>query len=231
MTIYTSEKVMPYVYMGIHKQTGEFYIGSRANKKQKLPSHQDIYVYRTSSKRVRPIFDEFDWFIVAEFLAADAAYDFEQSLIYEHWDNPLKLNGGCFYQKGRFSNAGKRLSDEQKLKISAAGKGRVCTEATRQKIIAARTGQHRTDATKRKMSEINTGKVLSDETRQRMSAASKGVPKSEEHKLAMRKPRPPRTAEHRAKLSEALKGRKLSAETKQKMSDAHKPTLALHQPD
>ena len=110
MNIYTSEKVVPYVYMGTHRVTGEFYIGSRANKNQTLPSHQDIYKYRTSSKKVKPIFDEFDWIIVAEFFDPQSAYDFEQELIYKLWNNPLIINGSCFYNQPRWSNIGGSIS-------------------------------------------------------------------------------------------------------------------------
>jgi hypothetical protein len=84
MIIYTSEKVMPYVYMGTHRQTGQFYIGSRTGKQQTLPSHKDLYLYRTSSRRVKPIFDEFDWVIIAEFFDPKAAYAAEQELIHDN---------------------------------------------------------------------------------------------------------------------------------------------------
>ena len=53
MNNYPSTRVKPYVYMGHNPVTGEFYIGYReANTK---PSHIDLFDYRTSSNRVRPI--------------------------------------------------------------------------------------------------------------------------------------------------------------------------------
>ncbi len=69
-TIYTSEKILPYVYKGTHKETGKIYIGVRyasAKTRKNLPSHIDLYNYKTSSRIVKPIFDQFDWIIVAEF--------------------------------------------------------------------------------------------------------------------------------------------------------------------
>jgi hypothetical protein len=49
MSIYSSEKSTPYVYICTHNVTGEFYIGYReANKK---PSHIDLLEYKTSSKK------------------------------------------------------------------------------------------------------------------------------------------------------------------------------------
>ena len=133
MTIYTSEKVMPYVYMGIHKVTGEFYIGSRTTPKQCLPSHQDIHKYRTSSKKVKPIFDEFDWVIVAEFLDPVSAYEFEQNLIYENWNNPLRLNGQYRINAAAvFSSAGVTRSPTHRAAIKKAQTGRSSTDSQKQ---------------------------------------------------------------------------------------------------
>lgn len=121
MTIYTSEKVVPYVYMGIHRVTGEFYIGSRGNKAtQKLPSHQDIYKYRTSSKRVKPIFDEFDWVIVAEFFGYNDAFAYEQDLISHHKHDPLLLNGACFVNSLEVCNPHKPCTDARRNSIAKA---------------------------------------------------------------------------------------------------------------
>lgn len=122
MTIYTSEKVMPYVYMGIHKHTGEFYIGSRANTKQRLPSHLDLFQYRTSSKYVKPRFDEFNWHIVAECLTPHDAYVLEQQLIYEQWNNPLSLNYSCFHNGKQFSRVGSTLSARHRERFCATGR-------------------------------------------------------------------------------------------------------------
>lgn len=45
MTIYQSEKALPYVYIGIHKETGQFYIGSRTTKKLKTPEGHHYVIY------------------------------------------------------------------------------------------------------------------------------------------------------------------------------------------
>lgn len=86
----------PYVYMGIHKITGHFYIGYR--ECNKVQSHLDIgKKYRTTSSSVivKEQFNEFDWVIIAEFYtdtAKDDAYWFEQEVIKENIKNPLCLN-------------------------------------------------------------------------------------------------------------------------------------------
>lgn len=93
MCIYTPIQARPYVYMCTHKTTGQFYIGYRElNVKLKRPATEDFPKYKTSSKIVRPHFQDYDWKIVAEFDSGTEAYAFEQQLILEHWDNPLLIN-------------------------------------------------------------------------------------------------------------------------------------------
>jgi hypothetical protein len=117
MNNYVSEQVLPYVYMCIHKYSNEFYIGSRwANK---IPSHLDFPKYKTSSKKIKSSFDDFTWFIVAEFFNAGDAWDYEQQLIKENWDNDKLLN--CYFRingKSQFRNkGGYNLSETTKNKM------------------------------------------------------------------------------------------------------------------
>jgi hypothetical protein len=86
-------KVYPYVYKVVNRITGEFYIGYReANRKK---AELDIISYKTSSTKVRPIFDQFECFIIAEFFTETSgsdAYWFEQELIKENINDILCLN-------------------------------------------------------------------------------------------------------------------------------------------
>ena len=141
--------------MCIHRVTGHFYIGSRTSKYLKLPSHLDFPRYQTSSKIVKPNFDEYDWFIVAEFFDKDDAYDFEQYLIFEYWGNPLLLNKRCGHGHLRWSTAGtnkthsadtrKKLSDKAKLRPPVS------------------------DKTKQKLREVNLGKKIDPDVIKRIS--------------------------------------------------------------
>jgi len=116
-------KVYPYVYMVVNKFTNEFYIGYREGNK--LPASQDILLYKTSSKKVRPNFHNFTPFIIAEFFTAtarDDAYWFEQELIENHIKDPLCLNE-YFINKSQGrkkfkSKIGKKCKDETRKKIS-----------------------------------------------------------------------------------------------------------------
>lgn len=185
MTIYQSEKALPYVYMGIHKETGQFYIGSRTSKKIKLPPEQDLIKYRTSSKIVKPIFDQFDWYIIAMFFDPIDCYNFEQELIHNNLDNSLLINMSCYYEyKSFFSRSGQIVSNDTKLKMSVAKLGKKFTEEHKNKIKIANTGriipQHILDARKQsrqpmsdeaknKIRMFNLGKKLSNETKLKMS--------------------------------------------------------------
>ncbi|HET8688305.1 MAG TPA: hypothetical protein VFM18_16980 [Methanosarcina sp.] len=119
MNIYPSTKARPYVYMGIHKITKEIYIGYREkNVLVDRPSHIDLFEYRTSSKIVKPDFDNYNWHIIAEFFNGNDAYDFEQQLIFENWNNPLLLNKQYRLSNGvkRFKTSGEH-SEETKQKM------------------------------------------------------------------------------------------------------------------
>ena len=125
---HTSTQVRAYVYKGVHKVTGEYYFGYRErNVKLNRTSDIDLLKYRTSSSKVRAIFEEFDWQVLAEFLTGDDAFEFEQALILEHWNDPLLLNRNCRLPNGKkqFRNTvgywtGKSQSDEANAKRSAS---------------------------------------------------------------------------------------------------------------
>jgi hypothetical protein len=119
MNLFTSEKVLPYVYLCTHKISTHFYIGYRGSNKQ--PSHLDLPKYKTSSKTVKPNFDEYDWIILAEFFDAKDAFIFEQNIIQEHIKDPLCLNK--FVNK-KFVFINKKLTEKHKKAISNSQKGK-----------------------------------------------------------------------------------------------------------
>lgn len=127
--IYTSEKILPYVYQCTHKQTKEFYIGYRA--KNKKPSHLDLPLYKTSSKIIKHNFHDYDWFIIAEFFDKQSAFNFEQSLIEENISNPLNLNG---FVNGKFSMLDRKHSTKTIEQMKSNRKGIKKSEQTKQKM-------------------------------------------------------------------------------------------------
>jgi len=139
MNIY-STKVMPYVYMCIHKKTGKFYIGYRcANVSYNRPSHLDFPKYKSSCKEIKQNFSEYDWIIIAEFFDSDSAYDCEQLSIYENWNNTLLMNENCFHLKKRFKS--KPLTAVHKKAISAA-QSKPKTDKHKKKLSEANIGNH-----------------------------------------------------------------------------------------
>ena len=112
--IYASEKVLPYVYICIHKVTKHYYIGSRTSSQLKYPSNIDLPKYKTSSKIVKPIFEEFDWYIIAEFFEGNHAYEFEQEFIKKSWGDPLLLNR--HYENVIISNPGQTIISREKAR-------------------------------------------------------------------------------------------------------------------
>ena len=208
MSIYISTKVKPYVYICVHHRTKQFYIGYRETNTK--PSDTDLPLYRTSSKKVRKIFNEFTWYIVAEFNFGIDAYDFEQQLIFEHWGDPLLLNQNCHYGKRRFkSTKGK----PGKKGVTPWNKGLIGSQ-----VVSNETKQkHRENK-----SETFTmkGKYHSLETKKKMSISKLGKSKpglsGEKNGFYGRT----HTEEVRAQLSTMNKGKIDSYETKLRKAES-----------
>lgn len=166
----TSTHIYPYVYKCIHKETGEFYIGYRCANK--VPSHIDLPQYRTSSKKVKPRFVEFNWQIIAEFFDKTDAYWFEQSLIKENWNDPLLLNDKYQDQANgnesfRHIAIGWKHSEETKNKIRQGHLGKPKGKQTKEHVA-----KRITKDSLAKMAETKRGR--------------KGHPMSPEHKEKLR---------------------------------------------
>lgn len=104
-------------------------------------------------------------------------------------------------------NKGKKLSEEQKQRLSESHRGRKLSEEHKQKISESLKGRELSEEHKARLREKAIGRVMSEEARKKISKSKKGKKLSEAH---------------RAKVVNALIGRKHSDETKQKMSEAHK---------
>lgn len=177
MNIYQSTKPTPYVYMCVHKTTGEFYIGYREkNVYLNRTSDTDLPLYRTSSKYINPVFEEYHWHIVAEFVDGASAYDFEQVLIQEHWHNPLLINRQYHaVEDTRFRNAGHSQETRQKLRKPKPPRSlEHCANMSK-----AKQGKKRPPRTEEHCRNISMAKTGSkrppvrEETRKRLSDAGK----------------------------------------------------------
>ncbi len=81
---------------------------------------------------------------------------------------------------------GKTLTDEHKLKVSRAGKGRIVSDVTRGKLRNLFIGKPRPKHVIEILTKSNIGRKATDSARSAMSRARLGKPKSEEHKLAIK---------------------------------------------
>jgi hypothetical protein len=90
-------------------------------------------------------------------------------------------------------NKGKKMSTEQKLKLSKAHTGKVIAQLTVDKILESRKEYKHSEETRKKISEGNKGKAM-----------------------------PSKTDDQKKSISKKLKGRVMSEETKKRMSESRK---------
>jgi NUMOD3 motif len=154
----SGDRPLPYVYRLTHRETGKFYIGYRyKNVELGLRAEDDLGIhYYSSSKIVKPHFEEYNTMILAEFFDKVAAIEFEQTLIKSEWGNPLLLNKAY-------------LTMPDYTVIMGVRRGQKQGEEEIRKRAAANTGKKRTDETRKKMSKALTGKkiVWSEERRKK----------------------------------------------------------------
>jgi len=170
-----------------------------------------------------------------ELIAKHGRLDLGEGYLLNKTDGGEGINGYIFSEetkrkmseanKGRNNpNFGKPLSEETKIKISEARKGKPLSEETKIKISEARKGKPLSEEHRRKLSEAHKGKTRSEETKRKISEAHKGKKISEASKIKLSEALKGKllSEEHRRKMSEAHKGKILSDETRKKISEANK---------
>jgi hypothetical protein len=200
MCIYTSSKVYPYVYLLTHRTTSQFYIGYR--EANKLPSDQDLLLYKSSSNEVKSLgFENFDSQIIAEFFDGESAFNFEQKLIRESIINPLCINKHYFKAGSLMFRRVGPHSQDTKQKQSNAKIGKKFSLLHRQNLSRSKVGYKPTKESrikaanwlkdkplktehKKKISESLMNHQISVETKKKISDKLKGKPWSEARRLA-----------------------------------------------
>ena len=146
--------ISPYVYKGVHRTSKKFYFGVRyRNETLKLVPYDDLGIkYFTSSKFVKSNFHEFEWEILAQFCDKKDALAFEDTLIKEHWGNPLLINR---------NRGGKDFHRPDDYKVTPISKSKVVKNRSqtvkknwedpsfRNKMIESRNKTHTTEEFKR----------------------------------------------------------------------------------
>jgi hypothetical protein len=150
-------KIYPYVYKCTHKITGQFYLGYReANVSLARTAEVDMPLYKTSSKKIHDKFHEYHWEIIAVMFTGEYAYELEQLLIREEWDNPLCINGNI---SGKF-----RRDNNGMVVVKDSNQNIFRVSVNHPKYLSGEyeyyaKGIQRTDEFKRKQSVNNKGKV------------------------------------------------------------------------
>lgn len=118
---------------------------------------------------------------------------------------------------GRVGCRGRKASDESKKRMSIAQRSlnKKLSEELKMRLSLANRGKKASEEAKKKMSEAHKGRIVSDETRVKMSLSFKGRKISEEHRRQLsllNKGRPRHTEVSKAKISAANKGKVYSEE-------------------
>lgn len=194
---------MYYIYRITNKINGKTYIGQHKYKKLKDSYMGSGKLIRRAQKKYG--MENFQKEILEfDIPNVELANDWEQMyILFERTKGKAEYN----IANGGYGSAGFHHTEETKLKLSEANKGKPKSDETRQKLSEANKGKHASEETKRKLSESHKGNHPSEETRQKMSEKRKGKKHSEEWSK---------------KISEANKGRIISDETRKKMSEARK---------
>jgi hypothetical protein len=213
-----------YVYKITHRETGQFYFGSRvANIRLNREPEKDFWVeYFSSSDVIKELIrtygiDIFHTEILLKNIDADEVYWKEQQFIKENISNPLCMNlhykdresgqkmwsthGIEPWNKGLTKDTNERVSElaEKSRGKPSPHKGKKWGEYSDERVKAASDARIGIEPWNK---GLKTG-PLSDGHKQSIIDSTKGIPKSEEHKQKQRKPKHPG---HGAAVSKARRG-------------------------
>jgi hypothetical protein len=187
-----------------------YYIGYRGSSQ--APEQDFLKKYFSSSKVVRSRIENSESYkgeILYRDMDQKAAYESEQKLIYENFNDKKILNRACYYGRDGFGI----ISESAKKILSKKTKDRWQDPEYRSRLSDSQSKAW-SEERKKNQSERLTGKkrpehaeklrgrTLTEEQKQKLrkpkhdghgkkvSAAFKGKPKSEEHKQKLRKPKP-----------------------------------------
>lgn len=185
-----------YIYKVTDKKTKEFYIGSQCGGKTIGVNYFTSSRNKDFRNKFKSDPTQFEIKVIGVFADANACVLQENIFIKDNIKNPLCLNR-CYRIccELKISNAGIKMSEEQKAKISKANKGKV----------SHNKGKHLSEEWKNKIRKSNTGKVFSEETRRKIGYASRN-----------------RSAETRKKMSDFQRSKTVPVEVRKRISNSMK---------
>jgi len=226
-----------FVYITTNIINGKKYIGQKIfDNRWKSYLGSGIHLKSAIKKYGK---ENFSREIIAIAYSKEELNKLEIMFIKEH--DAVKSNDYYNISSGGGTNAGLKMSEETRKKMSEANKGQKCymygkpkSEETRKKLSLANKGKKLSKETKKKIGDAkrgeknhNYGKHLLDETKLKLSKVNKGKKLSEETKGKMSESGKgkPKSEQHKQNISLALKGNKSymygkhhSKETKDKIS-------------
>lgn len=205
------------IYKIEHVDSGKTYVGSAVNIKRRWGEHKARLNSKTHpNPKLQNAWNKYGEgsfvFGVIEECELEVLIEMEQKYI----DTLEVVTLGYNICEVAGSVLGIKRSEETKLRMSEAQKGRIISDEHRKNISVAMTGKKRpphSEETIRKIRESNIGKIhgpQSDEAKAKKSKALKG------------RTRGPVSEETRRKLSESNSGKTPSLETRQKISESMK---------
>ena len=216
-----------YLYQYTHRKSGKGYIGVTKNLKQRRRDHticrSGARAFNNAVKKYG--INAFDFRVLAIFDDNTEAARIEQTAIkaFEtQKPNGYNLDGGS--PGTRYSGP---ISEETRVRLSDAHKGKIRSTDSLQKLSATLTGHPTSPETRQKISIAQKGKKrhsLSSEWRTKISVANKGKVHSQEHrqKLSIAQHASPKCQNHMAELHVARIGILLPLEWRQNLSVAHR---------
>ena len=223
------------VYMHTNKINNKVYVGI-TNQKPEVRwrngkgYQKDQSVFYRAIKKYR--WDGFEHIIFAENLTESEANQMEMRLIALYKTNCCRYKNpeyGYNMTDGGDGHKGWIPTEENRINMSNAQKGKKLSEEHKRKISQSEKGKKISKEHKEKISQALKGRVFSEETRKKISESKKGKPGNNKGKKMPRevverlremRKRENLSEETLRKMSESAKNK--SAETRKKISDAAK---------
>lgn len=214
----------------VYKHTtpnGKVYIGQTCKKPTERWANGNGYKHQMFYNAIQKYgWDNIKHEILFDRLSKKEAYAKEIELIsYYDATNP---ENGYNLAFGGISTTGVKCSEETKVKISKANKGRKLSEESRRRISDSHKGHKPYEAQRKAIAEANRNRVWSEESKEKLRQSNLGKNLSEEHKKKISeglKGRVP-SQKNREITAQNNRNRVWSDESKRKSSESHKGQIA-----
>lgn len=219
------------IYFIKNLKNGKLYIGQSVDIRDRITHHKyHLKANKHSNEHLQRSYNKAG-INNFEFKALEYCDEEQRDEREVYWIHFYKSNTKKYgYNIESGGHANKKLSEEAKLKMSKARKGRKMpprTEEHIRKLADAHIGHKHSKDSKQKMSESRKGKKLSEYQKQCLLNSRIGSKHSEETKRKWSEQRKGKTLteDHKRKMSEGMKGKNTylrSEETKKRMSESMK---------